>query len=71
MLPLDFLVIASWRDESGAALLIGVHVIVAGIATGVLGLLLRWGRRPVRCPAAVPTGRGQNTTEASGKLTVR
>jgi hypothetical protein len=45
MLPLGFFVIASWRDESGAALPIGVTVIVAGIATGVVGLLLRWGRR--------------------------
>jgi len=45
MLPLGFLVIASWRDESGAAPLIGVHVIAAGIATGVVGRLLRWRRR--------------------------
>lgn len=45
MLPLGFLVVASWRDESGAAPLIGVHVIAAGIATGVVGRLLRWRRR--------------------------
>jgi len=45
MLPLGFFVIASWRDESGAALPIGVAVIVAGLIAGVVGLLLRWGRR--------------------------
>jgi len=45
LLPLGFFVIASWRDEFGAALPIGVAVIVVGIVAGVVGLLLRWGRR--------------------------
>ena len=44
MLPAGFFVIAGWRDESGAAVPIGVTVIVVGIAAGVTGLLLRWGR---------------------------
>ena len=45
MLPLGFFVIAGWRDKSGAAVPIGVAAILAGIAAGVWGLLLRWGRR--------------------------
>jgi len=44
MLPLGFFVIAGWRDESGAAVPIGVAVILVGIAAGVVGLLLREGR---------------------------